>query len=99
MTDAIRILVLADTHLTESTLDRMPPEVWEMAADSSAWAAPRLSSIGSAEISAAGSERATAPATVLLPVPGSPVTTTSIGSSSQQSGRPGGPRRLGPRTL
>lgn len=33
MTDAIRILVLADTHLTESTLDRMPPEVWEMAAD------------------------------------------------------------------
>lgn len=27
----MRALVLADTHLTAATLDRMPPEVWKMA--------------------------------------------------------------------
>jgi putative phosphoesterase len=29
----MRVLVLSDTHLTASTLDRMPAEVWDLAAE------------------------------------------------------------------
>lgn len=32
-TQALRALVVSDTHLSAETLDRMPPEVWDMATE------------------------------------------------------------------